>query len=381
MLGYTEKQAYNLFFKTLTYLKAVYPKSIKYGKDKPTKHIIHLKNGSIIMCYAAGLSGEGIRTYTVTDLVVDEAAPMAREVFVAITPMLSVTKGSLDIISTPRGKHGYFYECSDDAALGDKIKKNFTRFYVNAEDCPRHDKDHLANERESMTALEYAQEYKAMFLDELRQFFPDNLIKDCMTLKRSDSVQPIPDQVGDRFLGVDIARQGQDETVLFSVVRRKREFIKQIDMAITKKTYLTDTIELIKESDKRWDYRKIYIDTGGMGTGVFDPLLKDEQTKRKVVSIDNATRAITNEGKRQKRLMKLDLYLTLLRLMEQGKVKVFNEPEIELSFKSVQRDLETGRIFGKYTHIMESLVRAVHCVNDKSNDMWICSGGKVQFVR
>ena len=112
MIALTEKQAYNLFFKTLMYLEAVHPKMLLRGSKKPTKHKIYLKNGSEIMCYAAGLSGEGIRTFTVTDLVIDEAAPMQREVFISTTPMLAVTKGSVDMSSTPRGKEGYFWECS-----------------------------------------------------------------------------------------------------------------------------------------------------------------------------------------------------------------------------------------------------------------------------
>ncbi|KKK54693.1 hypothetical protein LCGC14_3082140, partial [marine sediment metagenome] len=29
-----------------------------------------------------------------------------------------------------------------------KVKINFTRFYISAEDCPRHDQDYLASEKE-----------------------------------------------------------------------------------------------------------------------------------------------------------------------------------------------------------------------------------------
>ena len=150
MIAYTEKQAYPLFLKTLMFLEAKYKHMI--AKPAPTKHIINLKNGSVIMCYAAGLTGEGLAGYTVTDLVIDEAAPMAREVFIKVTPMLSVTGGSLDILSTPRGKEGYFYECSDHPDLGDRIKPNFTRFYVSAETCPRHSKEFLENEKAGMSS-------------------------------------------------------------------------------------------------------------------------------------------------------------------------------------------------------------------------------------
>ena len=369
MLAFTEKQAYNLFFKTLMYLRAKYPKLIRKGKDKPTKHIINLNNGSKIMCYAAGLTGEGIRTFTVDHLVIDEAAPMAREVFVATTPMLSVTKGTLDIASTPRGKEGYFYECSDDPGLGTKIKKNFTRFYVSAEDCPRHSKEFLESERAAMSKLEYAQEYLAMFLDEVRQFFPTELIKRCMVLREKEAglVGPAPPSSGDNFLGVDVARMGEDESVLFSLKRNIRKTIlTQIAMEITKKTLTTETVRRIKNADNTWKYKTIYIDDGGMGVAVFDPLLEDKQTKRKVVAINNASRSIDNE-KRGKKLLKEDLYNNLLHLMESKKIQLWKSKEIMHSLQSVQAEYINGklRIFGRYTHIAEALIRAAWCMKNK----------------
>lgn len=365
MFAYTEKQAYNLFFKTLMYLKTVYPnKIILKGAKKPTKHIIHMKNGSVIMCYAVGLAGEGIRTFTLTDLVIDEAAKMAREVFVALTPMLSITKGSLDISSTPRGRQGYFFECSDQCP---KVKPNFARFYVSHEDCPRHDEEFLQGEREAMTELEFAQEYKAVFLDEYRQLFPDKLIKACMTLKKGGTLVH-----GDRYLGADIASMGKDQTVLFSVARLDKRKLRQIDMQITTKTRLTDTVRTILAADTRFDYRKIYIDSGGLGVGVTHPLLEHEQVRRKIVEINNASRAVEYDGTKSKRLLKVDLYANLLRLMEQGKIEFFEDPEIMLSLKSVQCVEEGGRtkIFGNYTHIAESITRAAYCMQSKDLNLW-----------
>ena len=208
MLGYTENQAFLLFHKTLLYLQENYPKLlITKGANKHTKHIINLTNGSKIMCYAAGLAGEGIRGHTVTSLVIDEAAAMAREVFVAISPMLAVTKGTMDIISTPRrkkhkdGSFKYFYKCSLD--------ERFTKFFVEAKDCPRHTEEFLAGERATMTKLEYAQEYEARFLDEVLQFLSDELIRDCFKEVNWEKFKGrIPHR--DRYLGIDIAGEGKD---------------------------------------------------------------------------------------------------------------------------------------------------------------------------
>ena len=385
MFAYTEKQAYNLFFKTLMYLKAVHPKMIvlkdnkKMGWSKPTKHIIHLKNGSIIMCYAVGISGEGIRTFTLTDLVIDEAAPMSREVFIATTPMLSVTKGNLDISSTPRGKSGYFFECSDQCP---KVKKNFTRFYINAEDCPRHTKEFLAEEREAMTALEYAQEYNAKFLDEIKQFFSDDLINSCFKTKEQKTMDFANKLLGTqtiRFLGVDAARMGGDETVLISVYRINRNIVKMISMEVFKNTMLTETVRKILEIDQVNNYKKIYIDDGGLGVGVLDPLLEHRQTRRKVVGINNAKRYYEHKwikGKRaggQSRLMKEEGYVNLKVLMEAGKIQLIKSDDLFKSLQSVQAEDDHGnlKIWGRDTHKAEALWRAAWSIRDKTLSSYI----------
>lgn len=364
MLAYTEKQAYNLFFKTLMYLKAKYPHMIKRGSDKPTKHQIHLKNNSIIMCYAAGLTGEGIRTYTVTDLVIDEAAPMQEEVFIATMPMLSVTKGSVDLSSTPRGKAGFFYDCSK--------RDDFTKFYVSAEDCPRHSKKFLDVQRDNMSHLSFAQEYLAMFLDELRQVFSDSLIKKCCILKRRDII------LKDKryYLGVDIARMGEDESTFEIIDRTDKENLIHVENQVTKKTLTTETTKRILNLNKIYDFSQIFVDDGGMGVGVFDQLLEEDETKRKVIAINNESRPLDKEGKRKKRVLKEDIFNNLVMLMERGEIKLLDDPEVTLSLKSVQFELVNGkpRYSGNYTHIAEGLVRAAWCIKDKHLNPYIYFG-------
>ena len=178
---------------------------------------------------------------------------------------------------------------------------------------------------------------------------------------------------GDKFLGVDVARMGSDETVLLSLNRYNKEKLKMIDMQITKKTYLTQTVDDILIADKKYKYRKIYIDDGGIGSGVFDFLLREEQTKNKVVAINNSARPLDRDDKRKKKILKEDLYANLLRLMEQGKVQLWNDDRMYLSLKSVQyeyTDEGNFRIFGNYTHITEALIRAAWCMTDKTLNIY-----------
>ncbi len=359
MIAETEKQSYNLFFKTQMYLEANYPHMIKRGKFAPTKHIINLKNGSIIMCYAAGLDGSGLRTYTLTDLVIDEAAPMAREIFVATMPMLSVTGGNMDVLSTPRGKGGFFYECSDDPSLGKKIKKNFTRFYISAEDCPRHDKAFLEDQKISMTELEYAQEYLAKFLDDVRRVFSNDLLIKICKGKRQKIITS-----DKHYLGADLAGMGEDDNA-FEVVKKinKNKFI-HVESETEKKTL--EQAKKIINYTKKYNLRGIGIDDGGPGWGVWSELMRERTTKRKTVALNNSSRNLDFEGNKSKALLKTDMYMATLLEMQQERLEILNDEDVIASLKSIQFEYvrKEGqktvlRVFGNDTHIAEALIRAV----------------------
>ena len=329
IIASVERQAYLLFEKTLDYIYRQHPKMIKKGKDRPTKHRILLENGSQIYSLPTGLSGYGIRGFTIDLLIADEAAFIPEEVWTSVTPMLAITKGNIILLSTPCGKSGYFYNCFNN--------DSFTRFHVSSEDCPRKNDQFLNEEKKRMTKMQYAQEYLGEFIDELRQFFPTELIKECMKLDKGEI------GMGDYFLGVDVARMGGDESVLIALLRKNDE-LEMVEMIVREKTYLTEITKAIKEMDKKWNFKKIYIDDGGLGVGVFDPLLIDDQTKRKVVAINNSSRSLDYDGTQRTRLMKEDLYSNLLHLMESKKVSLFKDPEIMISLKSIQSEWGDGRI-------------------------------------
>lgn len=363
IISAVERQAFHLFEMTLDYLYNNYKRRISTGKNKPTKHKIHLTNGSVIWCLPTGLTGYGIRGYTINLLIADEAAFIPEEVWTAVTPMLAVTKGQKILISTPHGKEGYYYECFNDPS--------FKSYHISSEECPRISKDYLKREKEKMTKVEYAQEYMGEFVDELRQFFSTELIKSCLTLQRGF----LPSSHGEKFCGVDVARMGGDDSVIITLNRNK-DNLMQTDMKIMNNHLLTELVREIKRADENWNYKRIYIDDGGLGVGVFDPLLEDEQTKRKVEAINNSRRSIEwdAENPHKKRLMKEDLYSNLLHLMEAGKLKLFDDPEIMLSLKSIQVEYDDDKrmkIFGKYTHITEALIRAAWCVKDKHLNIWV----------
>lgn len=341
----TEKQGYHMLAKALSYAMERYPKLICTGKDKPTMHRINFRNGTGIHCYAAGETGEGLRGYTIKKLMIDEASRMNDEFFIAVSPMLSVVKGSMDIASTPCGKTGFFYKCS----LDEKFKK----FYVSGEDCPRHTIEFLKGEKERMSKLAYAQEYLAVFTDELRRIFSEELLKSICVLKRINT--PTREQT---YIGVDVGGFGEDETAIAVIERINQNMILQREQIIEKRRMTTEVSSRVITLDLIYRPKKIGVDDGGIGFGVFSELMDNERTKRKTIALNNASREIDRFGEKSKKLLKEEMYLNLLSLMENNKIQLLDDDEINASLSSIQWDEEKNKIFGGYSHIAESLIRA-----------------------
>jgi hypothetical protein len=380
IISATERQASELFIKVLNYIEEHYNYLLMKKKDKPTRHIIKLSNGSVIRCLPTGLAGIGIRGFTIDRLTADEAAFIPDEVWAAVTPMLLTTGGDIVLLSTPHGRKGYFYERYND--------KTFKVFHVKSEEVIQNRAisgswtltqreralEHLEREKQSMTKLQYAQEYLGEFIDELRQFFPDELIVRCMKLKRLGKINPNSIY----FLGVDVARMGEDECTFQIIDRTDRKHLIHVENIIIKKQYLNEVYNRIIELDKLYKFKSIYIDDGGIGVGVFDYLLENEQTKRKVIAVNNRSRPLDPGDIKKKKILKEDLYNNLLGLMERGEIDLLDDDEIFQSFKSVQfeytinaKALTNLKIFGVYTHIVEGLIRAAFCVKDKRLNIWV----------
>lgn len=365
-----ERQAYLLFEKILAYMMSKHEKLIKTGKDRPTKSLIRLKNGSLLYCLPTGLSGYGIRGYTIDLLICDESAFIPDAVYAAITPAIStrISKGArIVLLSTPFGRQGYFAKSFDDPT--------FTKFHISSEECPRIDKDFLLAEKSRMTKLQYQQEYLGEFVDELRQWFSDELIRKCMIRKRPERI----DSSKNWYLGIDLARMGDDEST-FSIGYLDNKRIIQTDQQITTRTLLSQSTNHIIGLHKIYNFQKILLDEEGIGVGVYDHLLDNDTTKRVIIPINNSKRILDNDKTQRTRLLKEDLYSNLLKLMEHGQIELLDDPEIFQSLKSVQYDYTSDtigrshlKIFGTYTHIAESLIRLAWCVKYKSLNIWIDS--------
>ena len=371
IISITEQQAELMLQKILLHLHELDKNCISKGKDKPTKHKVVLKNGSYAITKALGQYGLGALGLTMDVVVPDECAYLPESIWAAITPMLLTTGGHLWLLSTPNAQEGYFYEAYTNPAFG------FKTFHVNSEEVARARPEpmrsimlgHLEREKQRMSPMEYAQQYLAQFQEELGQLFPDSLIQSAQSLERIEG----PVSRGTYFLGVDVARMGGDETT-FEILERLDGKYYHRESIVHKYTLTTETIAKVLELELLYHFKNIYIDDGGLGVAVFDQLLNNHLTKSKVVAINNASRSLEVNANRTRRLLKEDLYLNFLALLEKGELFLLKDSNIFTSLKSIMIEHDASKanikIYGRYSHITEGLIRAAWSNHSTRLELW-----------
>ena len=376
----TEDQAQLVIAMVLGFLEKENKKLLKkpYSRNV-TKSIINLTNDSNIISRPVGTTGNSVRGFTGDVLYLNEASRMPEFVFEAAKAILLTTGGDIWIDSTPFGtdtffhksflntkRYTVFYHSSEEVIYNRPISKSWTKTQrVEAIQM-------LKEEKEDMTKMQYEQEYLGLFVGGIQRFIPDELIKEILKIDPHKPYIPI----GDKFQGIDIARLGGDETVMISGDRINRKNLRQFTMEIPEGQTITNTARLIIHKDKAINHKKIFMDDGGLGVGVYDILFEDPQTKRKVVGLNNARRSIEieSDGKeRNKTLFGTDMAINLKVLMENKQIELFNDPKIHQSLMSMQCDYSSGilKIYGNYAHIFEALKRLAWCMKDKSLNPYI----------
>ena len=134
------------------------------------KFSVLFRNGSRVVGVAA--DEDTIRSFSSVALVViDEAARVDDDVYFSLLPMLAVSGGSLWILSTPKGKRGFFYHEWAKSHLA------WVRFSVKAADCPRIPPLFLEEQKARMGSRLYAQEYDCLFVELDRGLFDPDVVQ------------------------------------------------------------------------------------------------------------------------------------------------------------------------------------------------------------
>ena len=301
-------------------------------------------------------------------MIVDEAQLVPDAVWVAVIPMLATSKkmrgtGWCIILGTPRGKIGYYFDCYSN--------EDYKQVHVTADKCKRITKDFLKKEKKRLTKIQYDQEYLALFVESVRQYFPSKLIDECGTLTEEE----VKNIKGKRFLGVDFARYGGDENAYCEAVLVDNKKMNIVWADSQEGEAVTIPLGLIKNRDNTKKYNRIFVDSGGLGGSILD-MLKENISKSRVVGLDNSQRRFQEEGEEKKvGIFKEDLYSNAKILMEQGKLKFIKNPLLIMGLKSVSFifSSDTGNVQikgrGRGAHVVEAFVRACWGWKNKGLDL------------
>ncbi len=130
-------------------------------------------NGSRIV----GLPGvEGtVRGFSAVSLmIIDEASRVADEMYEALRPMLAVGAGDLWMMSTPKGRRGFFYETWEYGG------KDWTRVKAPATECARIPAKFLEEEIALYGEDVFRREFLCEFLDDGSEVFDRKLLEDAI---------------------------------------------------------------------------------------------------------------------------------------------------------------------------------------------------------
>ena len=139
-----------------------------------------LPNGARIV----GLPGveSTVRGFSAVSLMlIDEAARVRDEQYLAVRPMLAVGPGDLWLLSTPHGRRGFFYEAWANGG------PEWLRISVPATRCPRITPAFLEEERRTMGDRWFRQEYLCEFNDTEDSLFQAGLVEAAI----STDVEPL----------------------------------------------------------------------------------------------------------------------------------------------------------------------------------------------
>lgn len=148
-------------------------------EERPVKDNMHelvLRNGSRIICLPS--NPDTIRGFSsVNELLVDEAGMVDDAVFAAVEPMMVRSKGSLVLMTTPKGQRGHFHSIWLNGKGWERYEVTW-RDVVDYGHFTQADLDHF---REEHGEWMFKQEYECQFLSTIDAVFPIEQIQKALS--------------------------------------------------------------------------------------------------------------------------------------------------------------------------------------------------------
>lgn len=230
-------------------------------------------NGAELKLYG-GDNPDMLRGLYFDGVVLDEMADMKPDLLEkVIRPALADRKGWMTLIGTPKGRDA-FYNYWRRATTTES--NEWFAAMLKASETGLIDEDELAKLRAEMSPSAYAREFECSFDEpDISQF-----------ISGEDVLQAIGREVvpdGPKVLGVDVARFGDDRTV---IVFRRGDVLEHVS------TFKgLDTMQVVARvitAIQEWGPEAVYVDVGGLGAGVVDRL---RQLRFNVIEVNAGSKA------------------------------------------------------------------------------------------
>ena len=163
----TQKQSREVLRMVIELWKA--PEAAQVASKSESLERVELQNGSRIVSQP-GENPDSIRGFHADLAIIDEAARVSDDCFVAVKPTLNIKRGRLLLLSTPFGRRGFFHHEWENG-------ENWMKVSVNADECARIPRDRLEEDRISFGPERFEQEYYCQFTDSELDIFDLELIE------------------------------------------------------------------------------------------------------------------------------------------------------------------------------------------------------------
>ncbi|MDW8360058.1 MAG: terminase family protein [Candidatus Caldarchaeum sp.] len=236
-----------------------------------------LANGSRIVSLPN--NPDTLRGYRADAVYVDEAA-LFRDDFKVRTAVMFTTvarQGRIALVSTPKGRRGWFYR----AWTGEE---GWSKHLVSYTQAPHITQADITQLRSVMTDLEWRQEMECEFLDEVNAFIPYEKILSCV-----EDYQPSkPSEESRVYLGVDFGRF-RDSTVVVGLARERDGRLRLCYLAELKQRPFREQLEVVAKAAETLNPVAVAVDSTGMGAPLAETL---SETVRNImpVSISSAVK-------------------------------------------------------------------------------------------
>jgi hypothetical protein len=233
--------------------------NLSLGIETKNKRELEFAHGGRLLSRTLGVDGVGQRGKSPQFVIVDEASYVPDSVFEDVIEPFFLTHDTYTFVltSTPSGDAGYFYErvATDD---------DWHSPYWPSALSPLVDPEWLADKRQQTDPRTFKQEYLGEFIGSSDRFFNPGTIDDVMDREASATRRQLA-------LGADIARAGDDRTVIIAVGAHGTAEVLVSDADMSLSAAASELARLFEAHD----VTGIAVDATGLGAGVVEMLGED----------------------------------------------------------------------------------------------------------